>query len=102
MRQQDIEATLIGLLAKSLNTDPADAAAQLVASEGMCDSLVGVEVIIAMEEAFGISVPDDALVDICHSIPAMVRFVAQCLSHEMSHKVEGNSQHGQRAAVSSE
>lgn len=91
MRQQEIEATLMGLLAKSLNTDLQDAAAQLAANDGACDSLVGVEVIIAMEEVFGISVPDDVLVRVSNSIPEMVAFVTLCLSSEMSCTAEGSN-----------
>jgi len=75
-----IQEALVGILATSLGVSLDDARTELAISGGACDSLIGVEVIIALEETFGISVPDDAVTDICESIPAMVEFVAARLS----------------------
>lgn len=80
MQQQDVTTIVVEIVAASLDTAPADVVAKIASDGGICDSIVGIEVIIAIEERFGISVPDDALVDICSSIPSMIAFVKECLS----------------------
>jgi acyl carrier protein len=57
--------------------------------EERIDSLEGVEVIMAAEERFGVSIPDGDLNRICRSISRIAELVEQKISGEATNKAGG-------------
>jgi acyl carrier protein len=70
-----VEAALYAALAESRGSTPEEARSQ-VADGGAIDSLEGVGLVIAAEEAFGVRIEDEELTpSVCSSIPELVELV---------------------------
>lgn len=80
MDRQEIEDELKRLI-REARGEPDDAGDQTMAEiEERIDSLEGVEVVMAAEERFGISIPDGELNRICRSISRIAELVEQKLT----------------------
>lgn len=76
MSHEQIEDAIIQIIADVLGQDPDEVHESLTETEGIIDSLHGVEVILAAEEKFGISIPDDALSPkVCSLVPELVQLI---------------------------
>lgn len=77
----DVEAAMISELARNRGVDRDQLLTDL-GQEGVVDSLEGLELALAAEQTFGISISDDELSSaVCRSIPSLVRLVQLKLSH---------------------
>lgn len=82
MIEQDVEIEqfLVRRLAKSRGQGEVEVRESITAAGGI-DSLEGVELILAAEDAYGVSIPDDALSSqVCRSIPELVRLIRSHLA----------------------
>jgi acyl carrier protein len=91
MDRQEIEDELKRLI-REARGEPDDADDQTTAEvEERIDSLEGVEVIMAAEERFGVSIPDGELNRICRSISRIAELVEQQLTVAATDEVGGAS-----------
>jgi acyl carrier protein len=82
----DIEAVLVGRLAHGRGADR-ETVQRALESGGTIDSLEGIELILAAEEVFGITVSDDELSSaVCRSVPALVGLVQSKLAQSSETK----------------
>lgn len=80
MDRSDVEALLVDQLAGSRDVSRDDVLRDL-ARDGTVDSLEGLELAVAAEEAFGIAISDDEISsEVCRSFSALVRLVQSKLT----------------------
>lgn len=75
-----LQARLRLILAEVISLTPEELDATLDACDGVLDSLQGVELLLAVEEEYGVTIPDDAIdPTICRSFPALVQRIRALL-----------------------
>ncbi len=89
MDRQEIEDELKRLIRDARGE--ADDAGDQTAIEERIDSLEGVEVIMAAEERFGVSIPDGELNRICRSISRIAELVEQQLTAAATDEAGGSA-----------
>lgn len=80
MTQREVEGAILELIAQELRRDPKELKREL-AAKGIqlpVDSPLMVEIILALEDRFGITLPDDAATAACmRSVQALARRVCE-------------------------
>jgi acyl carrier protein len=74
LSREDIEGALYATLAAGRGST-VDAVRAVIGGRGQIDSLEGVELIVAAEESFGVSIGDDELSRVCRSVPNLAQLV---------------------------
>lgn len=75
MTSKDIREKLVSIVADTIDTNPAMLTDATSFQEDLCaDSLDGVEMLMAVEEEFGIAIPDEAI-DECRTFGDMFNYV---------------------------